>query len=226
MPKSIIVEGKTTNEAIEKGLKELNISKNMVDVTVIEEPKKRSFYSILAPRIVKIEMTVKEDNKSKEYENHFIQKNENMEEINLAKEAIDKFLTDFLNGENTFNSKIEDYNIVINIEGENVNKLIGYRGETINAIQVILMAIANKHCKDRVKIFLDVAGYKEKRVKTLEELAEKISKTVMRTGKSVTLEPMSAYERKIIHTALQKNNKIKTYSKGEEPYRRIVISLN
>ena len=72
---------------------------------------------------------------------------------------------------------------------------------------------------------MDIQGYKAKRVKTLEELAEKVAKTVMRTKKPIKLEPMQAYERKIIHSKLQKNEKIDTTSIGEEPYRRIVISL-
>ena len=93
-------------------------------------------------------------------------------------------------------------------------------------MQVIISAIANKKSSSKVNVFVDVAGYKEKRIKTLEELAEKISKTVIRTGKSITLEPMTAYERKIIHTKLQQNNKVKTFSKGEEPHRRLVITLN
>ena len=82
----------------------------------------------------------------------------------------------------------------------------------------------NKNFEDRAKVLLDIEGYREKRERTLEELAIKISKTVIKTGKSITLEPMSAYERKIIHSKLQENNNIDTHSIGEEPNRRIVIS--
>ena len=111
------------------------------------------------------------------------------------------------------------------MNGENLNYLIGYRGETINAIQTILTAIANKKSTQKIRVYLDIAGYREKRIKTLEDLAEKLARTVERTKKSVTLEPMTAYERKIIHTKLQNNSKVKTFSKGEEPYRKVVISL-
>ena len=72
---------------------------------------------------------------------------------------------------------------------------------------------------------LDIGEYRKRRQKTLEELAEKIAKTVIRTRKPITLEPMSAFERKIIHTKLQDNDKVKTFSKGEEPHRRLVVSL-
>ena len=228
MTKSIIAEGKTT-EAVEKGLKELKVSKNMVDIKVIEEDKKRSFYSILAPRVVKVELTVKEgaeeqEEKPREKRSSIV--NENMEEIETAKKDVETFLEKFLKDEYKYEVKIEKFDLLVNIDGENVNHLIGYRGDTINAIQVLISSIANKKSSAKIKVFVDVAGYKEKRVKTLEELAEKISKTVVRTGKSITLEPMTAYERKIIHTKLQQNSKVKTFSKGEEPHRRIVVALN
>ena len=80
--------------------------------------------------------------------------------------------------------------------------------------------------EDLMKLRKELEEYQEMQIKTLEELAEKISKTVIRTGKAITLEPMTAYERKIIHTKLQQNNKVKTFSKGEEPHRRLVITLN
>lgn len=232
MLKSVIAEGKTTNEAIEKGLKQLNVSKDMVDVKVLEEDKKRSFYSILAPRVVKVELTVKEgaEKKVEEKPKTTVREkrtlNNNIEEIEIAKINVENFLKEFLKYEYHYEVKIENFDIFVNIEGEKISHLIGYRGENINAMQVIISAIANKKSSSKVNVFVDVAGYKEKRIKTLEELAEKISKTVIRTGKSITLEPMTAYERKIIHTKLQQNNKVKTFSKGEEPHRRLVITLN
>ena len=229
MAKSIIAEGKTTAEAVENGLKELKVSKNMVDVKVLEEDKKRSFYSILSPRVVKVELTVKENVENepeKTREKRIVATNENMQEIEEAKGKIEKLLKDLFKNDYNYEVKIEDYNLMINIDGENINHLIGYRGETINALQVLATAIANKNVTAKIRVFVDVAGYKEKRIKTLEDLAEKIAKTVIKTGKSITLEPMTAYERKIIHTKLQQNDKVKTFSKGEEPHRRIVVSLN
>jgi spoIIIJ-associated protein len=92
-------------------------------------------------------------------------------------------------------------------------------------MQNILSAVASKHTTSRVRVILDIQGYKAKREKTLEDLADKVAKTVIRTKQSVKLEPMQAYERKIIHSRLQSNKKVETISVGEEPYRRIVISL-
>lgn len=235
MEKSIISEGKTSAEAIEKGLKKLNVSKNMVDIKILEE-EKRSFYSILSPRVVKVELTVKENKSEVKAKKEEIKtekreekpkiKNENIDEIEEASNNIKEFLQKFLQGKQiTYTVEIKDFEIYIDINGENVNYLIGYRGETINAMQTIISSIANKKSSSKIRTYLDIAGYKEKRVKTLEELAEKIARTVVRTGKSITLEPMTAYERKIIHSKLQENEKVKTSSKGEEPYRKIIISL-
>lgn len=227
MPKSIIVEGKTTAEAIEKGLKELKATKNMVEIKTLEEEKKRSFYSILAPRVVKIEMTLKEN--AEEFERKTVRPkreiNKNLEEIEKVSEKIKEFFDSILDNDVKCEVNVENYNINVKIDGENINHLIGYRGNTINAIQVLATAIANKHSTSKIVVIVDVGDYRERRVKTLEELAEKISQRVINTKKSITLDPMTAYERKIIHTKLQENDKIRTFSKGEEPHRRIVIAL-
>lgn len=228
MPKSIIVEGNTTKEAIEKGLKELKVSKDMVEIKVLEEEKKRSFYSILAPRVVKIEMTLKENaekNREKKEVNRNKNINKNIIEIEDASKRVEKFLNDILNGNVKVDVFIKDFIININIDGEEINNLIGYRGATINSLQILVNAVANKNVSAKIMVILDVGEYRKRRQKTLEELAEKIAKTVIKTKKSITLEPMSAFERKIIHTKLQDNEKVKTFSKGEEPHRRLVVSL-
>ena len=228
MSKTVIAEGKTSTEAIEKGLKELNATKNMVDIKILEE-EKRSFYSILTPRVVKVELTLKENVKAEpetEKKERVKVKNENLEEIETAKNNIENFLNKFLTDKDiTYKVEIKDFDIYVDIDGENVNHLIGYRGENINAMQIILSSIANRESSSKIKIFLDVASYKGRRTKTLEDLADKIARTVIRTKKSITLEPMTAYERKIIHSRLQSSDKVKTFSKGEEPYRKVIISL-
>ena len=237
MPKSIIVEGKTTQEAISNGLNQLNVSKDKVDIKVLEEHEKRSFFSILAPRVVKVEMTLKEEitekrntntsknhNKKDEAKSYKIDENE----INLASKRIEKFLEDFIKNFDSLEYKtdidLKEGFIKIDINGEDSKSLIGYRGEVLNSMQVILNSIANKNSKTKIRIILNISNYREKREKSLEELADKIAKTVVKTGKSVTLEPMMAYERKIIHNKLQSSNKVKTYSIGEEPYRKVVIA--
>ena len=231
MAQSIISEGKTTNEAIDNGLKKLKVSKNMVDIKVIENEDKRSFFSILTPRVVKVELTVKENSQNNESKPRIERKEIEVSDadLNKAKENLEIFLDKFMSklSENTEKRiKIEKDTILVNIDGKEVGMLIGYRGETLYAFQNILSAVANRNTENRVRVLLDIASYKEKRVKTLEELADKIAKTVVKTRKSVTLEPMQAYERKVIHTKLQDNNSVSTKSIGEEPRRRIVVSLN
>ena len=239
MAKSVISEGRTTSEAIEKGLKELNVSKNMVDIKYIQE-EKRSFFSILAPRVVKVELTVKEgvtensknnENKEEPREHKRIIKKEIIlsdEEQEKAKNNVEEFLKDFVKQlpEGTkYEVNKDKSGVNISITNSDLGFLIGYRGETLYAMQTILSSIAGKGIEQKVRVILDIEGYKNKREKTLEALAEKVAKTVIKTKKSVTLEPMQAYERKIIHSKLQSNNKVETYSVGEEPRRRIVIAL-
>ncbi len=224
MPKTIISEGKTSTEAIEKGLKELNVSKNQVDIKILEE-KKKSFFNILDPHVVKVEITVKEENKKREKREE--KKTANPQNVKKAEESINKFLGEFLNKiSSNIEYKVEEAeeHVNVTISGEEASRLIGYRGEALNSLQIILTTIANKGQESGAKVILDIENYKDTRKKTLEELSEKIEKTVTRTGKSITLEPMTAYERKIIHTKLQDSKTVKTYSIGENDRRRVVIA--
>ena len=221
MAKCIISEGKTTSEAIEKGLKAIGLPKELVEIKVIEENKK-SFFDILAPKVVKVELKEKEAKKPEEFE---IETTE--QELEDAKKEIDKFLKEFVekisNGI-TYKIEIKDKCLYVSINGENVGNLIGYRGEALYALENILKAMANRKSENRVIVRLDIENYKEKRIKTLQDVAAKKAKIVEKTGKMITLEPMQAYERKIIHSYLQENPRVETRSIGQEPRRRIVIS--
>ena len=231
MPNSIIAEGKTTNEAIENGLKQLKVSKNQVEVKILESEDKRSFFSILAPRIVKVELTIKEDSENRNIERESKPKEikkYSEEELNSAASKIDTFLKEFLPklGQNIdFKVNKDETGITVAINGQEAGYLIGYRGETLYSMQNILIAVGSKGLESRVRVILDIEDYKNKREKTLEDLADRMANKVIRTGKTVTLEPMKAYERKIIHSKLQNSNQVTTYSIGEEPRRRLVISL-
>ena len=229
MSNSIISEGKTTKEAIEKGLKELGVSKNQVEIKMLEE-KKKSFFSILDPHVVKVELTVKEEKDIKKEaikEKEEIDKKIDINQLEKAKENVDRFLKSFLKtiSENIdYKITTENDTISVVISGNDSTILIGYRGEALNATQVILTNIANKGIEEKVKVILDIANYKDARKKTLEDLAVKLERTVIKTGKQVTLEPMTSYERKIIHTKLQDSEKVRTYSIGEGDKRRVVIA--
>ena len=227
MEKTIIAEGKTTNEAIENGLKQLKVSKDKVEVKVLENEEKRSFFSILAPRVVKVELTLKEDVKGdKIQEKREIKLTEQEQE--KAKENIEKFLKDFMKNlpeDTKYEISTEESGLKVSLTNDNLGYLIGYRGETLYALQSIMTAIGGKGIEQKVRVILDIEGYKAKREKTLEDLAQKVAKTVIRTKKPIKLEPMQAYERKIIHSKLQQNSRVETTSVGEEPHRRIIVSL-
>ena len=226
MEEVYVFEGKTSTEAIEKGLKELNVTKNKVDIKILESEEKRSFFSILTPRVVKVEMRIKEEVKIEK------RKPATQREIVDTTEYIkniEKFLSQFIEKLPSENLKytIEDKDGIIHVDinGEDTGYLIGYRGEVLNSIQTVISNVASRNSKEKVRVVVNIGGYREKREKDLQNLASKIAGTVIKTRKSVTLEPMPAYERKIIHTKLQENDKVKTYSVGEEPYRKIVVSL-
>ncbi len=222
MANSIFAEGRTTNEAIENGLKQLNAKREDVIINVIGNEEKRSFFSILEPTKIKVELTLKEQVKTKTPN---ISDEELTEVLAEIKDFTNKFFS-LLNIKNlNINLEIKDKRIYINVTGDDMNYLIGYRGETLNYLQLVFSNIANKNIKHKCSVILDIENYREKRKVVLEGLAEKISKTVVRNGKKIELEPMTAYERKVIHTKLQNNSKVKTYSVGEEPNRRVVIDL-
>jgi spoIIIJ-associated protein len=232
MEKTYVFEGKTTNEAIEKGLKELKVSKNKVDIKILESEEKRSFFSILTPRVVKVEMTLKENEEKEKNSKEEKVRKENKVEFNPSEveEKLNKFLKDFIEklpnaDELNYKITIKDNEIHVDINGNNTGYLIGYRGEVLNSLQTILTNIASKDINGKAKVLLNIGGYREKREKDLESLAMKIAGSVIKTRRSITLEPMSAYERKIIHLKLQDNEKIQTHSIGEEPYRKVVVSL-
>lgn len=232
--KVFVFEGKTSTEAIEKGLKELKVSKNKVDIKILEQEDKRSFFSILTPRVVKVEMKLKEEiqedhkNVVKQEKVEKAEKKEvvdKTEAIKNIRKFLDEFISKLPNDNLTYNIEEEKDVIKINIDGSNTGYLIGYRGEVLNSIQTVITNVASKSSKERVKVSLNIGGFREKREKDLQTLATKIAGTVIKTRKEIILEPMSAYERKIIHTKLQENDKVKTYSIGEEPYRKVVVSL-
>lgn len=147
-----------------------------------------------------------------------------------TKEACEKFLYDVLkamNMEVKLTSDIdEDGSLSISMEGDNMGILIGKRGQTLDSLQYLTNRVANKMQDGYVRVKLDTENYRQRRKETLEGLAKNIASKVKRTKKSVALEPMNPYERRIIHSALQGDKYISTHSEGEEPYRRVVVTLN
>ncbi len=227
--KVYIFEGKTTNEAIEKGLRELKTTKNKVDIVVLENEEKRSFFSILEPRVVKVQMKLKENVATHERSESTPSEDRAIIPFEEINDKIDKFINDFILATPTksleYTINYDGKYLKVDINGEDAGYLIGYRGEVLNALQDILSNIANKNSEEKIRVVLNIGNYREKRTKDLEILADKIAKSVLKSGKSITLEPMSAFERKVIHTKLQEYENIDTHSIGEEPNRKVVIEI-
>lgn len=241
--------GKDVETATALALDELKCSKDEVKITVLEEPS-RGFLGIgskLAKvRVEKIEVSendktekievaeeVKEtvteetvENETSEVASKKLIRPDNMKEIeeNPALSFL-KETTEKMGLELSFKAYADDNNVFIDIAGKDAGTIIGKRGQTLDAIQYLTSLAVNKKSEDYVRVVLDAENYRSKREKTLERLAHRLADKVVRTKRSVKLEPMNPYERMVIHAALVNSPKVKTRSEGEEPYRRVVIEL-
>lgn len=205
--KSIETSGKTVEEAVKNALVQLGTTENKVEIEVLEKGNK-GFLNLIGVKLAKVKVTVKKD---------------------FSEEAR-KFLSGVLSSMN-IDAEIhieETKNTLnINLEGKEMGLLIGYRGETLDSLQYLVSLAINKGIEEGYKrVVLDTEGYRKKREETLIRLADKLARKVKSYKKTVKLEPMNPYERRIIHSALQDNHYVKTYSEGEEPFRRVVIEIN
>lgn len=201
---SVEKTAKTVEEAVALAVSELNSTPDEVEVNVLEQGA-RGLFGIIGNKLAKVRVTLK--NSKGLFAKDFL------EEIFKAMKVDVK--VDVIETEN---------DISLRVLGDDVAIIIGRRGETLDALQYITNLAVNKGVDEYKKVFIDVESYRVKREETLERLANKIAHKVIRTKKSVVLEPMNPYERKIIHATLQDNANIKTYSIGKEPYRKIVVS--
>ena len=145
-------------------------------------------------------------------------------------DSVEKFLNDVfaameLQVEIKMNINDEDATIDINLVGDDMGVLIGKRGQTLDSLQYLVSLVANKESDKYYRVKLDTENYRERRKATLESLAKNIAYKVKRTRKSVSLEPMNPYERRIIHSALQNDKYVSTKSEGEEPFRHVVVFM-
>ena len=194
--------GKTVEEAVEAGLKALGLTAEEVEVTVLEEGKKKLFGSV--PACVALKPKQKKTD---------------------GERAV-KFLGGLLtllgvNGEPVLQE--EDEKIAVVISAESAKEIIGRRGEMIDAIQVLTGAVANTGRRDYKRVVVDCGNYREEREETLKRVAAKLAAKAVRTGRRVRLEPMNPYERRIIHAALADSEEVTTKSEGKEPERFVII---
>lgn len=248
----VIKTAKTVDEAVSEALNELQISRGEAEIEVLEEGQK-GFLGLIGSKDATVKVSKREDTKEllKEIFSEKIESEESQQktvepvstdeiennkstEIELTEPngSIEEITRQFL--AKVMNSLELEYTLDIAFDGRNLNVdilgddeklgiVIGKRGVTLDAIQYILNLIVNKHSDQYIRVSLDSSGYRKKREKTLEELATKMAEKVLRTNRSIRLEPMNAYERKIIHETLQSYEGILTHSEGREPYRKVVI---
>ena len=199
--------GKTVEEATELGLKELDLTIENAEIEVIEEPVKGIFGKLKGKAVVEINPKKQQSNFEKAVE--FVQNILDKMGIN-AKAKLDE----------------EKENVTVEIIAEKSSSIIGYRGEILDAIQTLTSAVANIGNKEYIKIVVDCENYRGKREETLINLAHKLENKATDMRREVLLEPMSPFERRIIHTALAESKTVTTKSEGKEPNRYVIIVPN
>lgn len=228
--------GRTIKEAIEMACDELNLKEERLKYEILEEPNNGFLGFGTKKAKIKVFVNDDDDNTEEEKKENNIKKDKNLETNDISEEELfkmdyviegEKFLKNILsriNNDFSITKKVINRELIFNIEGENVGLIIGKRGQTLNSLQYLFNIVANKNSDSRVRITLDAANYRDNRKKSLYELSNKIADRVKENGKSIELEPMNSSERKTIHIALKDNEDVYTYSKGDEPYRKVVIS--
>ena len=222
MKRQIEQEGRTVEEAIKLGLESLGLSEAEVTVEIIE--KEKSGFLGIGSKPAKVKLTaLEEQEEPAEKEVATVKSEENSDAGNKAKEFLSGVF-EKMNLEVKVEYTMGEKEIRINLSGDEMGAVIGRRGETLDALQYLTTLAVNKSSDDYYKISLDTENYRSEREKTLQNLALRLAEKAKRNRKNVSLEPMNAYERKIIHSALQEDDMIHTYSVGEEPNRKIIIS--
>ncbi|AEV70648.1 RNA-binding cell elongation regulator Jag/EloR [Acetivibrio clariflavus] len=197
--------GKTVQEAIDLALEELQCDINSVDIEVLEEGSK-GIFGLIGNKVAKVRVTVKEtcSDKAKEFLASVLEKMKVDAEITVEED--------------------ED-TILLKVNGDDIGIAIGRRGETLDALQYLTSLVVNKNRENYKRVIIDIENYRKKREETLVKLANKLADRVVKYKKNIVLEPMNPYERRVIHSSLQDHKYVETYSVGEEPNRKVIITL-
>ncbi|MDR1913048.1 MAG: protein jag [Clostridiales bacterium] len=199
---SVERSGKTVEIATLDALKALRVDRDEAEITVLDAGAK----GILGfgSRPAKVLVTIKFDPEKK------------------AKQFL-REVTAAMNLPLTVTTTLKDKQLLINLTGDDMGILIGKRGQTLDSLQYLVNLVVNKGKAPYISVTLDTENYRQRRKETLESLAVNLAKKVKQTHKNVVLEPMNPYERRIIHSVLQNNRFVTTYSEGDEPFRNVVI---
>jgi spoIIIJ-associated protein len=202
--KQVTATGQNVEEAVKSALAQLNTTKDRTEVSIIDEGKK-GIFGIFGSRPAIVKVTVKAD-PIEEAKNFLVSVSEQMGvsvKVDIIKEG---------------------KNVSFNLSGEKIALLIGKRGQTLNSLQYLTQLVINRFHEQYLNVTVDAEDYRKRRNDTLIQLAGRLAIKAVKTGQNVALEPMPSYERKVIHTALVENKKVKTFSDGSEPHRHIVIT--
>ena len=199
---SIERSGKTVDDATNDALKFLRVSREEVDVTVLDTGSKGFLGFGSKPARVLVKVKFDPEKRAKQF----------LREVTAA-----------MNLPLTVTTSLKDKQLLVNLTGDDMGVLIGKRGQTLDSLQYLVNLVVNKGNAPYISVTLDTENYRQRRKETLESLAVNLAKKVKATHKNVVLEPMNPYERRIIHAALQNNRFVTTYSEGDEPFRNVVI---
>ncbi|OIQ11332.1 hypothetical protein MTCOM_25580 [Moorella thermoacetica] len=203
--KEIEVSGKTVEEAIENALKSLGAKREEVEISILEEGSK-GFLGLLGSRQARVKVVLPDSPEK------------------VINDFLSKVLAD-MQIEAGIEIRPRDGYYFVSFHGKDLGILIGRRGETLDALQYLTNLAVNRILQNKIRIILDVEGYRKRREQTLINLARRLSNRVKETGNRIVLEPMNPQERRVIHTALQNDSQILTFSEGQEPNRKVVIAL-
>ncbi len=203
--REITASGQTVEDAVKSALEQLQTTEDQVEIDIIDEGK-RGILGIFGSKLSVVHVKQLK-NQIEEAETFILEIAENMG-VHIE-----------------LNTTVEDNFVTFDMQGEGIALLIGKRGQTLNALQYLVQLAINKDGKQFYRVMLDAEGYRGRRKETLETLAIRMAEKAKRINKKVALEPMPAYERKIIHTALQDRSDVTTESGGVEPHRHVVIKL-
>ena len=202
----IEISAKTVNDCITEACQKFGVTSEKLEYEVVTEGSTGFLGFNAKPAVIKAKVKSSLEDNVKEF-------------LNKVVAAMN--LTVVVN----INYNKEEKTMDIDLSGDEMGVLIGKRGQTLDSLQYLVSLFANKESDDYVRVKVDTENYRQRRKDTLENLAKNISFKVKRTKRSVSLEPMNPYERRIIHSALQNDRFVTTHSEGEEPFRRVVVTL-
>lgn len=223
---------KTVNDAITAACQEFTVTSDRLEYEVVEEGSS-GFLGFNAKAAV-IKARVKEEAEATPVvEEKKVEVSEKKDSTEITADVC-KIATEFLDGvfkamnlevvvDTKFNK--EECTLDVDLNGAEMGMLIGKRGQTLDSLQYLVSLVVNKETENYVKVKVDIENYRQRRKETLENLAKNISYKVKRTKRPFSLEPMNPYERRIIHSALQNDKFVTTHSEGEEPFRRVIVTL-